>query len=155
MIEQNPKNRAADLGQDPVGPLLVRLALPAICAQVANLLYNIADRIYFAVEFTMAFQNTFQQCFVALGEARISLFLAIERKVLLLIPLILILPQFFEDKLLAVFLAELVADLAPVSTKTILFAFFPAYPAEHAAVRAKGIDKIRACAGKAVQALIL
>ena len=40
------QNRTADLGRDPVGPLLVRLALPTICAQVVNLLYNIVDRIY-------------------------------------------------------------------------------------------------------------
>ncbi|MDO5142881.1 MAG: MATE family efflux transporter [Eubacteriales bacterium] len=81
-----------------------------------------ALRIYFAVGFTMAFQNTFQQCFVALGEAKISLFLALERKILLLIPLILILPHFFEDKLFAVFFAEPVADLLAATTVVVLFA---------------------------------
>ena len=35
-----------DLGRDRVGPLLVRLALPAIAAQLINALYNIVDRIY-------------------------------------------------------------------------------------------------------------
>ena len=35
-----------DLGRDPIGPLLMRLALPTICAQVVNLLYSIVDRIY-------------------------------------------------------------------------------------------------------------
>ena len=46
MKEEKQKKREADLGNDPVGPLLVRLALPTICAQVVNLLYNIVDRIY-------------------------------------------------------------------------------------------------------------
>ena len=80
-----------------------------------------ALRIYFAVGFTMAFQTGFQQSFVALGEAKISLFLAIERKIILLIPLILILPHFFADKLFAVFLAEPVADFLAAATTTTLF----------------------------------
>ena len=37
MKEEKQKKREADLGNDPVGPLLVRLALPTICAQVVNL----------------------------------------------------------------------------------------------------------------------
>ena len=37
---------AADLGNDPVGRLFVRLALPTITAQIVNLLSNIVDRIY-------------------------------------------------------------------------------------------------------------
>lgn len=35
-----------DFAKDRIGPLLVRLAVPAICAQVVNMLYNIVDRIY-------------------------------------------------------------------------------------------------------------
>ena len=46
MTKPKQAKREADLGRDPVGPLLVRLALPTICAQVVNLLYNIVDRIY-------------------------------------------------------------------------------------------------------------
>ena len=38
--------RTNDLGRDPIGPLLFRLALPAILAQVVNALYNIVDRVY-------------------------------------------------------------------------------------------------------------
>ena len=38
--------RENDLGRDPVGRLLVRLALPAITAQLVNALYNIVDRMY-------------------------------------------------------------------------------------------------------------
>ncbi|MGI6181902.1 MAG: MATE family efflux transporter [Agathobaculum sp.] len=100
---------------------------PHLVAQLFNQDAALVDmtawalRIYFAVGFTMAFQGTFQQCFVALGEAKISLFLALERKVILLIPLILILPYFLADKLFAVFLAEPVADLLAAATTTVLF----------------------------------
>ena len=37
--------RENDLGRDPVGRLLLRLALPAVTAQLVNALYNIVDRI--------------------------------------------------------------------------------------------------------------
>ncbi len=80
-----------------------------------------ALRIYMALGFTNAFQTGFQQSFVALGEAKISLFLALERKIFLLIPLIFILPHFFADKLFAVFLAEPVADVLAAATTTVLF----------------------------------
>lgn len=78
-------------------------------------------RIYLAVCFIQAFQQGFQQAFVSLGEAKISLFLALERKIILLIPLILILPRFFENKLFAVFLAEPIADFLAALTTTVLF----------------------------------
>lgn len=34
------------LGKEPVGKLLLRLALPTVAAQLINMLYNIVDRIY-------------------------------------------------------------------------------------------------------------
>lgn len=34
------------LGKEPVGRLLVRLSIPAIAAQIINLLYNLVDRVY-------------------------------------------------------------------------------------------------------------
>jgi putative MATE family efflux protein len=34
------------LGTEPVGRLLIRLSIPAITAQIVNMLYNIVDRIY-------------------------------------------------------------------------------------------------------------
>ena len=46
MSSNGHTTRAVDLGRDPIGPLLCRLALPTITAQVVNLLYNIVDRIY-------------------------------------------------------------------------------------------------------------
>ena len=38
--------RENDLGRDPMGRLLLRLALPAVMAQLVNALYNIVDRMY-------------------------------------------------------------------------------------------------------------
>ena len=34
------------LGTEPIGPLLRRLALPTVTAQIINMLYNMVDRIY-------------------------------------------------------------------------------------------------------------
>ena len=34
------------LGTEPLGPLLRRLALPTVAAQLINMLYNIVDRMY-------------------------------------------------------------------------------------------------------------
>ena len=38
--------RENDLGRDPIGKLLLRLALPSVTAQLVNALYNIVDRMY-------------------------------------------------------------------------------------------------------------
>ena len=38
--------KEVDLGKDPVGPLLLRLAAPAIASQLVNALYNVVDRMY-------------------------------------------------------------------------------------------------------------
>ena len=83
-------------------------------------------RVYAAGMFMLGVQNACQQTFVALGQAKISLFLALLRKIILLIPLILILPQFLEDKVLAVFLAEPAADiLAALTTGGMFLWHFP------------------------------
>lgn len=34
------------LANAPIGPLMLKLAVPAVAAQVINMLYNIVDRIY-------------------------------------------------------------------------------------------------------------
>ncbi len=34
------------LGREPIGKLLLSLALPTVTAQIINMLYNIVDRIY-------------------------------------------------------------------------------------------------------------
>ena len=45
-MNHNRASGEADLGRDPIGRLLFNLALPAITAQIINLLYNMVDRMY-------------------------------------------------------------------------------------------------------------
>lgn len=87
-----------------------------------------AIRIFLAASFSVGFQMSCQQAFVALGQAKISLFMACLRKLILLIPLIFLLPLFFPnpaDKAMAVFLAEPFSDfLAATVTTCTFFRFF-------------------------------
>lgn len=87
-----------------------------------------AIRIFLAASFSVGFQMSCQQAFVALGQAKISLLMACLRKLILLIPLIFLLPLFFSnpaDKAMAVFLAEPVSDfLAATVTTCTFFRFF-------------------------------
>lgn len=69
----------------------------------------------------MGLQLACQQSFIALGQTKVSLFLALLRKIFLLIPLIYILPMFMEDKVAAVFLAEPISDFIAVATTCTLF----------------------------------
>ncbi len=81
-----------------------------------------ALRIYMGTTCLFGIQIACQQTFVALGNAKTSLFLAVLRKIILLIPLIYILPNFFADKAFAVFLAEPVADFLAVTATASMFA---------------------------------
>ena len=80
-----------------------------------------AVRIYMGCSGIFGIQIACQQTFVALGNAKTSLFLAVWRKIILLIPLIYILPHFFADKAFAVFLAEPVADFGAVALTSFTF----------------------------------
>lgn len=85
-----------------------------------------AMRIYFAVAISHAFQYCCQQGFVALGQARTALFMAVLRKIILLIPLILILPRIFPaNPVLMIFLAEPISDFiaASVTADTFFYRF--------------------------------
>lgn len=66
-------------------------------------------------------QSAVQQTFISTGQAKASIFIACLRKVILLIPLIFILPFFFENKVFAVFLAEPVSDFVSVTVAGIIF----------------------------------
>ena len=69
-------------------------------------------------------QRTCQNTFVALGQAKISLFIALLRKVILLVPLAYILPVFMG--VVGVYTAEAVADATAATLCTLIFAFsFP------------------------------
>lgn len=82
-------------------------------------------RIYMAGIFTTGFQLCCQQSFMALGQAKVSLFLACLRKIILLIPLIFTLPHLMENKVFAIFVAEPISDVtaAVITTLTFLYLF--------------------------------
>ncbi len=84
-----------------------------------------AVRIYMGCSGIFGIQIACQQTFVALGNAKTSLFLAVWRKIILLIPLIYLLPAILPEtlisKTMAVFLAEPVSDFLAVATTAALF----------------------------------
>ena len=80
-----------------------------------------ALRIYMAGVLLMGAQVACQQTFIAFGNAKISTFLAIFRKIIVLIPMIYILPVFMKDKVLGVFMAEPIADTIAVCTTCVMF----------------------------------
>ena len=84
-----------------------------------------ALRIYCAVLGIFGIQIACQMTFVSLGKALSSMVVAIMRKFVLLLPLIYIVPTFFESgmKTTGVYLAEPIADVIAVSFTAILFAF--------------------------------
>lgn len=82
-----------------------------------------ALRIYMAGVLLMGIQISCQQTFIAFGNSKKSAFLAVFRKILILIPLIYILPMFISDQVFAVFLAEPIADTIAVLTTSTMFYF--------------------------------
>jgi len=78
-------------------------------------------KIYMGGVFALGVQIACQQTFIALGNAKTSLFLALLRKVFLLIPLVLILPKFLSNRVFAVFLAEPISDIIAATVTGILF----------------------------------
>ena len=89
-------------------PELIRLTVHAL-------------RIYMGATCLFGIQIGCQQTFVAIGNAKMSLFLALLRKVILLIPLIFILPMFLPNQVDAVWIAEPVSDFLAVCTTGTLF----------------------------------
>lgn len=80
-------------------------------------------RLYGCALVFFGIQMAVQQTLIALGKAKASLFIACLRKVILLVPLIYILPNFFENKVFAIFLAEPVSDAISIITASIVFFF--------------------------------
>ena len=64
-------------------------------------------------------QNGCQATFLGLGQAKISIFIALLRKVILLIPLAIILPRFFG--VMGIYYSEPIADLISATTAITLF----------------------------------
>ena len=80
-------------------------------------------RIYCGALILMGAQNACQMTFISMGNAKASAIVAIMRKFVLLIPLIYIMPLLMEDKTIAVYAAEPVADVLAVTFTVILFSF--------------------------------
>lgn len=78
-------------------------------------------RIFIAGYFAMGAQFAVQQTFLSVGQAKISIFIALLRKVILLIPLALLLPALGLGAM-GIYLAEPIADFTCASIACILFA---------------------------------
>lgn len=81
-------------------------------------------KIYFAGMCIFGAQIACQQTFLALGQAKISLLLAMLRKIILLVPLLFILPAVFKNGLRSVLLAEPIADITAALTTLTCFTIF-------------------------------
>ena len=82
-----------------------------------------ALRVYMGGILLFGIQIACQMAFTSLGKAMNSIIVAVVRKIVLLIPLIYILPNIVNDKVMGVYLAEPVADILAVLFTTVLFAF--------------------------------
>lgn len=83
-------------------------------------------KIYFAGILIFGAQIACQQTFLALGQAKLSLIMALLRKIVLLVPLIFILPSLVSEgnKLMAVLCAEPISDILAAITTVIVFTIF-------------------------------
>ena len=86
-----------------------------------------ALHVYMGCMFMLGIQFSCQNTFVALGQAKISLFLALLRKIILLIPLAYLLPLIITgNQVFAVYLAEPVADFLAAAATGLMFLYkFP------------------------------
>ncbi len=89
-------------------------------AQLMNYTASIL-RIYCGALILMGIQIPCQMTFVSIGNAKASIFLAVLRKFILLIPLIYLLPHLLPKKAIAVYTAEPVADILAMTTTCIVF----------------------------------
>ena len=99
------------------------MAVAAIFTNDAALIaYTIRSmRIYLAALLIYGVQVACQYSFVALDQAPKAIFLTIWRKIILLIPLIFLLPHFWPDAVMGVYLAEAIADTIAVCTTAPMF----------------------------------
>lgn len=75
--------------------------------------------IYMAGIWIFGIQMACQSAFMGMGQAKISLFLALLRKVILLIPLAIVLPRFFG--VIGIYYSEPIADVIAALTTAVLF----------------------------------
>ena len=89
-------------------------------AQIIEIGKN-AIRVFMLSMSLMGMQTACQHTFLALGQAKESVFLAIERKLILLLPLALILPKIGALGVWGLFVAEPISDFIAVLTTVSLF----------------------------------
>lgn len=75
--------------------------------------------IFMAGIWAFGLQLVFQSAFMGMGQAKVSLFLALLRKIILLIPLALILPRLFG--VYGIYYAEPISDIVAPLVTTLLF----------------------------------
>lgn len=83
-----------------------------------------ALRVYLAAMLLFGIQMACQMTFVALGNAKASILVAVTRKFILLLPIIYIMPQILRtNQTMAVYMAEPIADTIAVTFTAIFFSF--------------------------------
>lgn len=87
---------------------------PALVATVSDAL-----PLFLAGMSIFGLQRAFQNMFVALNQARLSIFIALLRKIILLVPLVLLLPRLMGVR--GVFAAEAISDATAAVCCTVLF----------------------------------
>lgn len=103
------------------------MAIPGIFARMftdSSELISLVEKIlpvFVCGMLVFGVQMSSQTTFLALGQARISLFIALLRKVILLIPLAIILPELTGD-VMFIYYAEPISDVTSALTCGILFA---------------------------------
>ncbi len=106
--------------------ILFLIAFPSLIARMFTddlvLIGKVSEimPIFLAGMTIFGLQRECQNMFVSLGQAKISLFIALLRKVILLIPLAIILPNFFG--VMGVYISEAIADATAAIICTLIFA---------------------------------
>lgn len=110
--------------------MLLMILFPSVIASVftsdEELIGTVAQvmPVFLAGMTIFGLQRACQNMFVALGQAKVSIFIALLRKVILLVPLALILPQFMG--VMGVYAAEGISDATAAICCTLIFAIqFP------------------------------
>lgn len=76
--------------------------------------------VFMAGMLVFGIQSGIQPTFISMGQAKLSIFIAVLRKLILLIPLAIILPHFFG--VMGIYYAEPISDVLSAATAAILFA---------------------------------
>lgn len=110
--------------------MLLMILFPSVVASVFSsdelLIETVSDvlPVFLAGMTIFGLQRACQNMFVALGQAKISIFIALLRKVILLVPLALILPRFMG--VMGIYAAEAISDATAAIICTVIF--FVSFP---------------------------